>query len=843
MKKYDVVICGGGIAALLLARELQLHQRQRSILIIEKQPSPSPLSCHKVGESILEGAAYYLRHTLELNDYLFENHMEKLGIRLFFGGSQQEFADRLEYGGVQWPPFPTFQLDRGLLENDLREMVIEDGATVLCDSEVLDVQIDQEQSHTVECQVGGRKCHFRARWLIDASGRRRFLASRLGLKKTAGHKVSAVWWRIEGRVDISKLVAKQRQDWHHRITAPRRYSTNVLAGEGYWVWIIPLSTGRTSIGIVASEEFHSIRELTTHSRALEWCAKHEPEFASLIDNEPALDFQALRNFTYSIKQAYSHQRWACIGDAAVLADALYGMGQDVICHQVSITAKLIELDFDGRLTEETVKNYDEMFLSFYDMVMDQFRGVYGLFGSSFHHTQKFAWDTSMYFAIILQTHVQNIYDNPEAASILKNVIDKLAALNKRMQRFFQESYKRDGALSLHHGMRTWAPRVAQFANSQLDKCAPEQLESFFAERLRMLEGIASVLFWEVVDSSPKLQQHEFRSVLPDELRINPYYIEADPERWEKKHLFDPKWPLLDLKSPAHFDVDFKNKTDRMNFKPLLAQFAEIAQKHANKTAVYYNDAAITYSDLVLRVSALANVLVNKKEASIGIDVRNPLLGLVWLMAAISAKKEYLVVDPSWGESENRIIQEGAQVSWLVNDSYCQDLQNQCSTETSILVEKIDDPWKSTVFWDARLTQYGPRIGHVNHAVATRICSWLSVLMNSGVSDEELQAGLHCAWVGPLRIEALVPLMSGYRLSFVPEFEAGGQYNLVNFIESHKIDVLFGRPDDFASLLEQGWPKQGLRVVSLTEGLPKDLSLMLRTKADRVCDFGFATFSH
>jgi 2-polyprenyl-6-methoxyphenol hydroxylase-like FAD-dependent oxidoreductase len=111
---FDVVICGGGNAGLLMARQLQLHSRPRSILVLDKGSDNAPPACHKIGESIAEGAAYHLRHTLELNDYLFGCHVPKFGFRFFFGGGETPFADRLEYGGTQWPPFATFQLDRGV---------------------------------------------------------------------------------------------------------------------------------------------------------------------------------------------------------------------------------------------------------------------------------------------------------------------------------------------------------------------------------------------------------------------------------------------------------------------------------------------------------------------------------------------------------------------------------------------------------------------------------------------------------------------------------------------------------------------------------------------------------
>ena len=47
----------------------------------------------------------------------------------------------------------------------------------------------------------------------------------------------------------------------------RQYSTNHLLGEGYWVWLIPLSTGPISIGVCADPRFHPFEEIASSTDA------------------------------------------------------------------------------------------------------------------------------------------------------------------------------------------------------------------------------------------------------------------------------------------------------------------------------------------------------------------------------------------------------------------------------------------------------------------------------------------------------------------------------------------------------------------------------------------------
>ena len=76
----------------------------------------------------------------------------------------------------------------------------------------------------------------------------------------------------------------------------RRLGTVHFMGKGYWVWFIPLSSGNTSIGIVADPRFHDFTSLNKLEKVFDWLEKNEPLCAEhLADKkDKILDFKLLK---------------------------------------------------------------------------------------------------------------------------------------------------------------------------------------------------------------------------------------------------------------------------------------------------------------------------------------------------------------------------------------------------------------------------------------------------------------------------------------------------------------------------------------------------------------------
>ena len=121
--EYDVVIPGGGLAGLALSIQLKRANPEVKILVLERRESEATTAAHKVGESTVELGSHYLREVLGLKEYLEAHELPKHGLRFFFPShTKDDIPTRVELGPRERLPQPSHQLDRGTLENHMREI-------------------------------------------------------------------------------------------------------------------------------------------------------------------------------------------------------------------------------------------------------------------------------------------------------------------------------------------------------------------------------------------------------------------------------------------------------------------------------------------------------------------------------------------------------------------------------------------------------------------------------------------------------------------------------------------------------------------------------------------------
>ena len=510
-ENYDVVILGGGLAGLTLARQLMQRRPSIRLAVVEKQCFPVSEATHKVGESSVEIGAHYFAEELGLKKHITDEQLPKFGLRFFFKDSHQSLAEGTEVGGSTFFSAPSYQLDRGRFENHLAEQNLEAGATILAGARVRELHLDSSQQgaadtcHKVLVEQDGEELALQARWIVDASGRASFVKRKLGLEEELGHDINAIWFRLDVHVQIDSFC--DCEQWQ-RLTGkvPRRWlSTNHLMGDGYWVWLIPLASGSTSIGIVADPRLHSLSELNSFDKAMSWLAYHEPECHQAIEphRDQVQDFLAIKKMSRGTRQVYSVDRWALVGEAAAFLDPFYSPGSDFIAIGNTMVTKLVEEDLDGKSIAHLAPALQSIFLTLFQNNLLTYRDQYPLFGNPRIMALKFVWDYAVYWGFPALLYFRGKLTDVAFIQSLSKGIEEIRDMNQKMQDFFRKWHEVDPEVNAAAAFVDQSQiEVMTRLNAELmDELDDPALRQRFSENVSLLRD----LMWEITSRIQQTQ--------------------------------------------------------------------------------------------------------------------------------------------------------------------------------------------------------------------------------------------------------------------------------------------------------------------------------------------------
>ena len=320
----DVLVIGGGPAGSTVAA--LLAQQGRDVVLLEKAHHPR----FHIGESLLP-ANVPLFERLGVREEVEKIGMPKFGIE--FVSPVHEHRSYLEFADAWDKTMPyAWQVRRSELDELLFRHAAARGARTLEGCRVREVSFDDEGA-TVQAELDdGARRSWKARFVVDASGRDTVLANKFRCKeKNPAHNSSAIFGHFTKA---------------ERLPGRKEGNISICWFEHGWFWFIPLADGTTSVGAVCWPYYlksreKPLKEFFADTIALCPVLAQRLEGATLVDDA----VHATGNYSY-ISSHSSGERYLMLGDAFPFIDPMFSSGVYLAMHSAFDGAEVIATCLD-----------------------------------------------------------------------------------------------------------------------------------------------------------------------------------------------------------------------------------------------------------------------------------------------------------------------------------------------------------------------------------------------------------------------------------------------------------------------------------------------------------------
>jgi flavin-dependent dehydrogenase len=296
---FDIAIVGGGPAGSTAGT--LLAQKGWNVAIFEKEEFPR----FKIGESLLPGSLC----TFERMGV--KEKIDRADVIVKYGGKIISAcgtrSNRFLFSNVFRCQYPTaYQVERSMFDQLLLDHAAESGCRVSKGTRVTDLAFDADG---VTIQAGASR--FRARYLIDCSGRHSLIGSRFKLRQNYPHlRKFSLYAHFEG-VDREEGIDGTL--------------TKMIRCKDRWIWMIPITAKKTSVGIVLDAEAFKRMKLKPETAYHKILQENPEVIGQMLRAQRVTDVHAAGDFSFRNKR-FTGDRWVLAGDAAGFIDPVWSSG-------------------------------------------------------------------------------------------------------------------------------------------------------------------------------------------------------------------------------------------------------------------------------------------------------------------------------------------------------------------------------------------------------------------------------------------------------------------------------------------------------------------------------------
>jgi flavin-dependent dehydrogenase len=325
IQSTDVLVIGAGPAGTVAASIV--NKAGFKVRIVEKMKFPRFV----IGESLLPRCMEALDEAGFLEAVKEKKFQEKGGAKFVKNGKtcDYQFADQFTKGW-QW----TWQVPRAEFDKTLADTVEKMGVPIDYETTVTGIEFQGSDSITTVVDKNGTKSQIKARFIIDGSGYGRVIPKLFNMDKPSN-------------LPPRKALFTHTVDLRRELSDEPNRITIVVHQPAVWIWIIPFSTGITSLGFVGDPSFFAKIPGNT-----------EQQLRTLIEQEPYLkerfkgveflfEPKVLESWSSTTDRFYG-EGFVLTGNVTEFLDPVFSSGVTLATVSSQIAGKLVVEKLNGR---------------------------------------------------------------------------------------------------------------------------------------------------------------------------------------------------------------------------------------------------------------------------------------------------------------------------------------------------------------------------------------------------------------------------------------------------------------------------------------------------------------
>lgn len=340
-QECDVLVIGGGPAGTTIAP--LLVEKGYRVVLLEKARHPR----FHVGESLLP-ANMPLFERMGIAEEVKAIGMEKWGAE--FISPQHGMAQTFHFADAWDKSQPyAYQVKRAEFDDVLIRNAAKKGVEVheCCKAKAIDFLPDNSGAVIRAQHDDGREQTWKARFVVDASGRDTFLANRFQIKhRNPKHNSSAIYGHFSGAI---------------RHEGQAEGNISIFWFEHGWFWFIPMMNDVTSIGMVTWPYFMKTRGQRSIEQFLRDGIAMCPPLAERLKMATLVnEVEATGNFSY-VSERNHGANYLLLGDAYAFIDPVFSSGVLLAMNSGVIGAEAIDTCLSKpAAAPAALKRFDEL---------------------------------------------------------------------------------------------------------------------------------------------------------------------------------------------------------------------------------------------------------------------------------------------------------------------------------------------------------------------------------------------------------------------------------------------------------------------------------------------------